>query len=79
MFGDTLDFIVKNNIAYGNYSYTYQVAHCPGGVGRDITVYSVDNCNSPANYPAHLTVTNNWETSLEILILLTPILRIQPV
>ena len=54
---------VKNNIAYGNYSYTYQVANCSGGTGRDITVDSVDQCKNPANYPAAMAVSNNWETS----------------
>lgn len=46
-----LDVVVKNNIAYGNYSHTLY--------GGDITVNSGKD---PAAYPAAVTETNNWET-----------------
>ncbi|MCE5265679.1 MAG: hypothetical protein LLG97_19395 [Deltaproteobacteria bacterium] len=62
MYDAFLDAKAKNNIAYDNYSYTYQAANCPGGVGRDITVGSVDHCHDPADTADIFEVTNNWET-----------------
>ena len=47
-----LDVVVKNNIAYDNYSYTLY--------GYDITV---DSGKNPADYPESITEVNNWKTS----------------
>jgi len=52
VFGDARDVIVKNNIAYNNYSYTLY--------GYDITWGSGKN---PAEYPANMIEVNNWKTS----------------
>ena len=52
VFSGALDVIVKNNIAYNNYSYTLY--------GYDITV---DSGKNPANYPANITEANNWTTA----------------
>jgi hypothetical protein len=51
VYSGALDVIVKNNIAYNNYSYTLY--------GYDITV---DSGKNPADYPRSITEINNWTT-----------------
>jgi len=51
VYSGALDVVVKNNIAYNNYSYTLY--------GYDITV---DSGKNPANYPNSITELNNWIT-----------------
>ena len=50
--------LLKNNLAYNNYSYTL---HCNGDYGRDLTV---DSCKNPADYPCTAPfVGSNWTTA----------------
>jgi hypothetical protein len=63
VYSEARDVGVKNNLAYGNYSYTWQASNCSNHVGRDITIDGVSGCNDPASFPLAITSANNWETS----------------
>jgi hypothetical protein len=60
VYSATVKNVIKNNIAYDNFSYYLDGIYGGTYKGLDITI---DSGKNPADYPTIMTVVNNWTTS----------------